>query len=71
MKSELRQKIGNKLIKLRQEQNISQEKLANLAGLDRSYISRIERAIISPTMENFFKICDALDIPPYKFLEDL
>ncbi|MEQ8551936.1 MAG: helix-turn-helix transcriptional regulator [Cyclobacteriaceae bacterium] len=71
MESDLKKQIADKLIKLRQEQNLSQEKLANMAGLDRSYISRIERSLISPTLENFFKICDALDIPPNKFLEDI
>ncbi|MEQ8925716.1 MAG: helix-turn-helix transcriptional regulator [Fulvivirga sp.] len=71
MKSDLKRQIGDKLIKLRQEQNLSQEKLANMAGLDRSYISRIERSLISPTLENFFKICKALEIEPYKFLEKM
>lgn len=71
MKSDLRRRISTKLIELRENKGLSQEKLANTAGLDRSYISRLERGIISPTLDNFYIICKALDVPPHQFLEDI
>lgn len=71
MKSELNSLIGNRLIELRQSKELSQEKLANMAGLDRSYISRIERGMLSPSLENFFKICMTLEVLPCAFLEEI
>lgn len=71
MESEFRNIISNRLIARRTELNFSQEKLANIANLDRSYISRIERGLISPTIESLHKICLALGISLQLFLKEL
>ena len=55
---------------LRSNNNLSQEMLANQADLDRSYISRIERGIISPSVENLSKICNVLNTSLSKFFHD-
>lgn len=47
---------------LRQEKNISQQKLAELANLDRSYVSEVENGYKAPTIITVSKIADALDI---------
>ncbi len=46
---------------LRLQKGLSQEELAALAGLDRSYISLIERGKKSPTVNTLLRIADALD----------
>lgn len=47
----------------RKELHLSQEKLAELAGLHRTYIGMIERAERNITLINIEKIAKALDIP--------
>lgn len=53
-------KIGAALRDLRSRSGISQEGLALLAGLDRTYISGIERGTRNPTVASLERVCDAL-----------
>lgn len=48
--------------------NISQEKLAELAGLHRTYISAVEREKRNISIENIEAIAQALDVEPYTLL---
>jgi transcriptional regulator with XRE-family HTH domain len=48
----------------RKAKKISQEKLAKLTGLDRTFISLIENGKRNPTFTTILKICSALDIEP-------
>ncbi len=52
--------LGGMLKTMRAERGWSQEKLAELAGLDRSYVGQIERAVVSPTLATLEKLADAL-----------
>lgn len=54
--------FGARLQKLRKEQNISQEKLAELSGLHRTYISSLERGARNPTITTLHSIAKALNI---------
>jgi len=47
----------------RRKAKMSQETLALECGLDRSYISRLERGIANPTYLALHSIAKALDIP--------
>lgn len=42
--------------------NLSQEQLAIDSGLDRSYISRLERGLENPTINTLDKIADVLGV---------
>lgn len=54
----------SKLIKkYRKEANYSQAELAEIAGLSKSLISKIEAGYKKPTINAFIKICSALNIP--------
>lgn len=55
----------------RNECGISQEKLAEKAGLHRTYISAVERECRNISIENIEKISSALEIPPAKLLETM
>jgi len=44
------------------EQRISQERLAQLAGLDRTYVSGIERGERNPSLTNILKLAGALQV---------
>ncbi|HLQ25356.1 MAG TPA: helix-turn-helix transcriptional regulator [Acidiferrobacterales bacterium] len=48
---------------LRTEKGMTQEELADLAGLHFTYISQIERGLKSPSLRSLGQIADALDIP--------
>ncbi len=50
------------LRELRQEKWLSQEELADRAGLHRTYISQIERGIKSPSLRSLEQIAWALDV---------
>ncbi len=48
--------------RVRQEKGISQEKLADLSGLHRTYISAVERERRNISIENIEQIAKALDV---------
>lgn len=62
--------FANRLKKLRKERGLSQTDLADKCGLNFSDISRYERGTVSPTLENFVKIAQALEVSPEDLLFD-
>ena len=54
--------FGALLRKRRTSQALSQEDLALIAGLDRTYISGIERGIRNPTLTVLFQIAKGLNL---------
>lgn len=54
--------FGTNVQKYRKEKQLSQEKLAELAGLHRTYIGMIERAEKNITLCNIEKIAKALGL---------
>lgn len=54
----------------RLERNISQEKLAELAGLHRTYISAIERERRNISIDNIEKISQALNVEAYLLFKE-
>ena len=51
------------ILKRRREAlGLSQYKLAKQLGITQTFLSEIERGRKNPSLEQFFKICDALDI---------
>ena len=57
------QKLGLKIRIERQKQKISQEKLAELANLNRNFVGMIERGETNVTVKNLENIANALNIP--------
>jgi transcriptional regulator with XRE-family HTH domain len=64
-------KFGEKLKVARKEIDLSQEELAEKAGLHRTYIGMIERGEKNVTLINILKISHALNIPAGKLLEGI
>ncbi len=69
MKKEVLIKFGEKVRSARLEQGLSQEELADKAGVHRTYIGMIERAEKNITLENIEKIAKALNISIAGFFE--
>lgn len=57
----IRKKVGNRIRELRQAQNISQEKLALKADIDRTYLASVEQGKRNIAIVNLEKIVMALD----------
>jgi transcriptional regulator with XRE-family HTH domain len=55
------QAVGAAVRDLRHEKGVSQERLGELAELDRTYISGVERGVRNPTVGTLWRIADALE----------
>ncbi|MGD0354861.1 MAG: helix-turn-helix transcriptional regulator [Dehalococcoidia bacterium] len=62
--------FGTRLRQIRQAKKIPQERLAELAGLDRTYISKIEKGQRNISLEIVAKLASALDIRVRDFFTD-
>ncbi|EGR0478787.1 helix-turn-helix transcriptional regulator [Vibrio cholerae] len=60
MNMKLAEAVGQRIVQMRRSKGLPQEKLALLAEIDRSYMSRIERGKINITLEKLYKIADTL-----------
>lgn len=70
MKEQILLKFGNRIRELRVTKGLSQEELADLAGLHRTYIGMIERAEKNITLANIKRIADALEVEIGSLFED-
>lgn len=56
------ERVGGNVRRLREKAGLSQEALADIAGLHRTYVSGVERGIRNPTIVVLEKIANALDV---------
>ncbi len=61
--------MGKRIAKMRKSKGLTQDKLALLAEIDRSYVGRIERGEVNITIEKLYEIaetlgCDAKELLP-------
>ncbi|WP_334134096.1 helix-turn-helix transcriptional regulator [Acinetobacter schindleri] len=68
MNYELAKLLGSNIKKVRKNKGISQEQLALLTSIDRSYIGRIERGEVSITIEKLYAIAKTLEVDPQSLL---
>jgi transcriptional regulator with XRE-family HTH domain len=68
--SAARSTLARNLRRLRAERGISQEALAELAGLHRTYIGSIERSERNVSIDNIAKLAAVFGVSPSKLLED-
>ena len=65
-KSELKPEVafGHVIRELRNQQNISQEKLALISDMDRTFISLLERGLRQPSLKSILRLSESLKIRP-------
>ncbi|MGQ0611169.1 MAG: helix-turn-helix domain-containing protein [Paracoccaceae bacterium] len=61
--SPLRQALAKNLRDLRGERGLSQEELADRAGLHRTFVGAVERCERNISVDNIGKLADALGVP--------
>ena len=69
MANPLVKNVAATIRKFRKAKSMSQEELAHISGLDRTYISGVERGVRNITLESLEQIIKALDIPSSDFLK--
>ncbi|TCT07080.1 helix-turn-helix domain-containing protein [Paralcaligenes ureilyticus] len=61
--------FGRRLAQLRKAQGVSQEQLALISGIARSYVSGVERGQRNISLLNILRLAQALNLPPVALLE--
>jgi transcriptional regulator with XRE-family HTH domain len=64
---DLRQRFATNLRRIRNDRGVSQEGLAHDAGVDRAYLSRVERAVTYVGLEIVGKLAEVLEVDPIEF----
>ena len=67
---ERRRVFGRRVRVLRQEQGLSQEALADLVGIHRTYIGSVERGERNISLDNINAIADTLGVSPALLVDD-
>jgi transcriptional regulator with XRE-family HTH domain len=62
--------FGRRLRDLRHKRGLSQEELANRAGLDRTYISSCEAGRRNVTLRTITRLAEALGVEPETLIRD-
>ena len=65
----LREVVGRNLPRLRRSRRLSQEELADQAGINRNYVGMLEREENAATVDMLEKIADVLDVDPIEFFK--
>lgn len=65
-----RQAFGRRLRVLRQAQGLSQEALADAAGIHRTYVGSVERGERNIALDNINALADALGVSPAQLVDD-
>ena len=62
--------LGENIARIRREQNLSQARLGEMAGISRYHVYLIERGKISFGVDKLFALSEALGVSPSEMLKD-
>jgi transcriptional regulator with XRE-family HTH domain len=66
---DVRQRLAANLKRLRKERGVSQEALADMADVDRTYVSGVERQVRNPTVVVVDRLARALGVSNGELLD--
>ncbi|MFA6295702.1 MAG: helix-turn-helix transcriptional regulator [Candidatus Paceibacterota bacterium] len=66
---QVRKAFGKRIVKYRKGLGLSQETLADMVGVHRTYIGALERGEQSVSLDNINRIAKALKVKPADLLE--
>jgi transcriptional regulator with XRE-family HTH domain len=61
---EIREKLAANLKRLRKAKGLSQEELAHRVGIDRTYVSALERRVYAASIDLVGRLAEALEVDP-------
>ena len=64
----IRDIFAQNIKRVRRQRGVSQEELASLANIDRTYVSALERSVYAASLDVVASIANALDVEPYELL---
>ena len=64
---ELKKLVGKKIQKIRKQRGITQEKLAEMIGIEVPSLSNIETGKFSPSIDTLQKLSSVLNVSPWEF----
>lgn len=64
-------KIGKRIAEIRKKQSISQDHLAFIADMDRTYLTRLEKGRANPSVRTLHKIARKLKVKVSTLLRDI
>ncbi len=67
---QLHERIGRKIRDLRNQNELTQQELADRTELTKGYISQLERGQVAPSVETLFDLIECLGTSPSEFFED-
>lgn len=71
MDTQVAELFGKVLRAKREGKNISQQELAFTSGLDRTYISLLERGLRQPSLTSILNLSLALEIEPWVLIKEM
>ena len=71
MSDSVLQSFGNRIRTLRKAENLSQEKLADLAGFHRTYIGMIERGERNVSLKNLKQFANTFNMTLESLMKDV
>lgn len=63
--------FGQVLRQLRKSKKISQEKLAEMSKLDRTFISLLERGLRQPSLSTILQLAQSLQVSPVEMIAEV
>lgn len=63
--------VGNVIAEYRKKRRLSQEVVSGLADIGRTHLSAIERGERKPTLETFYRICCAMNVPMSEIVKEI
>mgnify|MGYP003580075226 CR=1 FL=1 len=61
-KNELKKKIGQRIIQLREKKGWSQSDLARACGKDRQAIEKLENGRVNPTLYTLYEVAESMQV---------
>lgn len=62
LKKNIKKRFGERVRKLREQRGLTQEQLADKAGMHFTYVGQIERGVRNPSLVNIEKLARALNV---------
>lgn len=68
---DIKKKFGQNLRAVRKSKGFSQEHLAYAAGIDRSYVGKIERGEVNLTIEKLYSLAQTIGCSPKDLVPEI